>query len=304
MEMIILLNLRFFSFHALLVIFSQQNLGWTTGIWANWKKQPASMYGDLEQQTKEFQFQTQNNTHRLLDMSQEVFFSPICWVLIHDNTKTKSSSIYGLFQLNGTKVFPSHEVFWVVIVAPTTATEGKCIASPVFFFVLLALQDPEKRFSIIECVNHMFFQKIRNTHFRGHQMAAAISWCQLSTEMVPTWLPGQWLFLFRILLEFSKHRNLDGMGARLQTLHFRGMPDHASITHSSRIDIQGILATLKKETKTRTPCRWILTSVLHYLPRWIQMTFGQRCNFDCAFASCVRVSSRVLTTTCTILTMA
>ena len=32
------------------------------------------MYGDLEQQTKEFQFQTQNNTHRLLDMSQEVFF--------------------------------------------------------------------------------------------------------------------------------------------------------------------------------------------------------------------------------------
>lgn len=86
-------------------------------------------------------------------------------------------------------------------------------------------------------------------------MAAAISSCQLSTEMVPTWLPGQWLFLFRILLEFSKHRNLDGMGARLQTLHFRGMPDHASITHSSRIDIQGILATLKKETKTRTPCR-------------------------------------------------
>lgn len=25
-------------------------------------------------------------------------------------------------------------------------------------------KDPEKRFSIIECVNHMFFQKIRNTH--------------------------------------------------------------------------------------------------------------------------------------------
>ena len=42
MEMIILLSLRIFSFHAL-VIFSQQNLGWTTGIWANWKKQPASM---------------------------------------------------------------------------------------------------------------------------------------------------------------------------------------------------------------------------------------------------------------------
>eukprot|EP00434_Breviolum_minutum_P014116 symbB.v1.2.012447.t1/scaffold860.1/size157271/16 len=25
-------------------------------------------------------------------------------------------------------------------------------------------KDPDKRFSIIECVNHMFFQKIRNTH--------------------------------------------------------------------------------------------------------------------------------------------
>ena len=37
-------------------------------------EETTSKYGDLEQQTKEFQFQTQNNTHRLLDMSQEVFF--------------------------------------------------------------------------------------------------------------------------------------------------------------------------------------------------------------------------------------
>ena len=63
----------------------------------------------------------------------------------------------------------------------------KVSASPVlfFFFVLLALQDPEKRFSIIECVNHMFFQKIRNTHLEDTKwqlqsvdVSCQLKWCQ------------------------------------------------------------------------------------------------------------------------------
>lgn len=92
--------------------------------------------------------------------------------------------------------------------ASTTATKAKCIAGPIFCFASAAGPGKEVQHHRM-CESHVFPEDPQYT-FRGHQLAAVFSVDVVNSAGVAV----QWFFhgFFRILLEFSKHRNLDGFG--------------------------------------------------------------------------------------------